>query len=75
MLLTTGASNDFSKQNIYDIAGNVNEWTLEYTFNTERPYARRGGSYWDGSFECPASCRKTVLPGSSDSIGFRVSLY
>lgn len=29
VLLTTGASDDFCKMNIYDIGGNVSEWTLE----------------------------------------------
>ena len=29
VLLTTGASNTFAKMNIYDVAGNVREWTLE----------------------------------------------
>ena len=29
VVLTTGASNIFAKMNIYDIAGNVFEWTLE----------------------------------------------
>ena len=29
VLLTTGASDSFAKMNIYDVAGNVCEWTLE----------------------------------------------
>ena len=29
VLLTTGASSSFAKMNIYDVAGNVFEWTLE----------------------------------------------
>ena len=29
VLLTTGASDSFAKMNIYDVAGNVIEWTLE----------------------------------------------
>ena len=29
ILLTTGASETFAKMNIYDVAGNVSEWTLE----------------------------------------------
>ena len=31
ILLTTGASSEFSKQNISDLAGNVYEYTLEYS--------------------------------------------
>ena len=75
-LLTTGADSSFSAQNIYDIAGNVREWTLEKTSDTSGPCASRGGSYYfSGSF-CHASF------GDVDStyrfnhlIGFRVSLF
>ena len=31
ILLSTGASEAFCKQGIYDLAGNLDEWTLEYT--------------------------------------------
>ena len=41
ILLTTGADSRFLVQNIYDIAGNVDEWTLETSFGTS-PTARRG---------------------------------
>ena len=33
VLLTTGASDSFAKMNIYDVAGNVSEWTLEGEMN------------------------------------------
>ena len=55
ILLTTGVSDATKKQNIYDIAGNVWEWTLEYTFETSRPCARRGLSYNVDGIEGPAS--------------------
>ena len=37
ILLTTKASDTFEKQNIFDFAGNVWEWTLEYSANTSNP--------------------------------------
>lgn len=74
ILLTTGADSSFSVQNIYDIAGNVWESTLENTSSTVNPCAIRGGSFsYTGSFG-PAASRGISSAGSS-SIGFRVSLF
>ena len=77
-LLKTGADKSFSKLNIYDIAGNVWEWTLELTSypGTNRPCARRGGGFYDTGSSLPAAYRSdggTV--GSVGIIGFRVSLF
>ena len=76
ILLSTGASENFSKMGIYDLAGNVLEWTLEYTSYTNSPCAYRGGSYYDSGSNYPASYRSvsttTIL---FDTIGFRLALY
>ena len=45
ILLSTGASDTFSKQGIYDLAGNVYEWTLEYSSYSNSPCTHRGASY------------------------------
>ena len=76
ILLTTGADNSFSVQNIYDIAGNVWEWTLEKVSSMVSPCANRGGGcYGSGSGE-PASTRSTDgTTYSIGNLGFRVSLY
>jgi formylglycine-generating enzyme required for sulfatase activity len=76
ILLTTGASDTNSKYNIYDLAGNVYEWTLERTSNTSHPCAYRGGNFdFPGSYY-PASYRFYDYPTFSYfSIGFRCSLY
>ena len=42
-LLSTGASDSFSKQNIYDLAGNQIEYTLEWTHDLEVQNVVRGG--------------------------------
>ena len=76
ILLTTGADTSFGIKNLYDIAGNVWEWTLEKTPSTYFPCARRGGSFGDSGSDIPASYR--YGDGTSYScnfIGFRVSLY
>ena len=76
IMLTTGADSSFSVQNIYDIAGNVFEWTLEKTSGSDFPYASRGGNYYFSGSDYPASSR--IGYGRIDSnrfVGFRVSLY
>ena len=76
VLLSTGASDDFSKQGIYDLAGNVWEWTLEYTSYSSIPCASRGGNYRSDGSTYPAACRFSSLTTNyNNNIGFRVSLY
>ena len=75
-LLTTGAHTDFSKQKIYDFAGNVYEWTLEQSSNSSIPCAIRGGGYRSNGDRSPASYRSyNLTSGSVDDVGFRVALY
>ena len=76
VLLSTGASDDFSKQGIYDLAGNVWEWTLEYTAFSGSPCAIRGGGSNVGGSGSPAARR--VFGNTTDYSGnivFRLSLY
>ena len=47
ILLSTGASESFSKMGIYDLAGNVIELTLEYTSISSVPCSVRGGYFED----------------------------
>ena len=76
ILLSTGASDDFSKQGIYDLAGNVWEWTLEYTSYSSIPCALRGGSCINNGSNFPAAYRNGYSTTYySDNIGFRLSLY
>ena len=76
VLLSTGASETFSKQGIYDIAGNVYEWTLEYTSDSSNPCAKRGGGYHRNGSNTPAAYRDYNLTTYfNDNLGFRVVLY
>ena len=73
-LLTTGASDSFKAKNIFDLAGNVYERTMEACTTTYRVY--RGGCYDRNGSDNPASDRITNGPHlSSYSIGFRSALY
>ena len=76
ILLTTGASDACKKMNIYDLAGNVCEWTLEYSADTLRPCADRGGFYYHSGSNYPASSRNDGTTAYSfNRIGFRTSLF
>ena len=76
ILLTTGGTEQSKVMNIYDIAGNVWEWTLEKPSGTYSPCAFRGGSFSHTGSNCRAAYRfynSTVTSGYD--AGFRVSLF
>ena len=76
ILLSTGASDTFSKQGIYDLAGNVWEWTLEYTSYSSAPCAYRGGSCFSGGGTYPAVGRNSFnATDYNGDVGFRGALY
>ena len=71
---TTGASDDYEVNNIYDLAGNVFEWTMESRNTNYRVF--RGGYYGSTGSDGPASTRGNGNPSYSyDFRGFRVTLY
>jgi len=76
VLLTTGATKRNSVLNIYDLAGNVWEWTLETTTDTSKPGSVRGGSCYNDGETYPASCRYNDITTDSDyALGFRITIY
>ena len=76
ILVTTGTSETNKVMNIYDIAGNVYEWTLELTSDTGSPCASRGGYFLSTGSGLPAADRISFSTGSSrNGLGFRVSLF
>ncbi|MFU2363249.1 MAG: hypothetical protein ACM67R_05510 [Clostridiales bacterium] len=62
-LLTTGASDTFKVKNIFDLAGNVSEWTMEASSGAHR--VDRGGCYDYYGSSNPASDRGRSDPRSS----------
>ena len=74
ILLTTGANKRNSSKNIYDVAGNCDEWTTE-AFSTDVRVVR-GGNYYNNGSIIPASHRISVSPTYSSYDGsFRLLLY
>ena len=75
VLLSTGASEEFCKQGIYDIAGNVWEWTLEYSSYTSYPSTLRGGNSenYGNDSASDRNCSDTV--SYNYDAGFRIALY
>ena len=77
VILTTGASDEFSEMNIYDLAGNMWEITLERT-SDENSWnnVMRGGSFAHPGNTMVANYRNIdELEKSYPSVGFRVVLY
>ena len=76
ILVTTGTSEKNKVMNIYDVAGNVFEWTLEKASYPDLPCAGRGGDFYDIGSNFPAAGRGNISTDSSGhSVGFRVSLF
>ena len=76
ILVTTGTSEQNKVMNMYDIAGNVVEWTLENSSPTYAPCVYRGGGYDNiGSSRSSSSYYDRYTDHTNDGIGFRVSLF
>lgn len=81
VMLSTGATERNSVLNIYDLAGNMEEWTLERNINNDDkpPYVTRGGSYMDDVVDdinnSYVSKRNVPTVSSESYIGFRIAIY
>jgi hypothetical protein len=74
ILLTTGASDTFKAKNIFDLAGNVYEWTMVSYRDSGRVI--RGGVYiLNGSDSSASGSNYNVPYVSNNSFGFRPALY
>ena len=76
VLITTGATIRNCALNIYDLAGNVFEFTLEQTTDGSNPCTIRGGySGILGSVFSAYSRQSKDRSGSYENCGFRTTLY
>ena len=83
VLLTTGSTEQVLRKGLYDVAGNLWEWTQEacyysnLSYNTSyNTYNLRGGSFGDAYASYPACYREYLFaPGTDTGFGFRPVLY
>ena len=73
LLVATGQTTPVC--NIYDMGGNVWEWTTESYSDTRYPYARRGGRYDSAFAGYPAGSRGNYSDLAFDHLGFRLTLF
>ncbi|MBO5413332.1 MAG: hypothetical protein J6A29_03400 [Clostridia bacterium] len=76
ILLTTGASDSFSAKNIYDVEGNVSEWTNE----AHSKYRTHRGGNWGAYVGCDRpACERSYLytygSNNGEFWGFRPVLH
>ncbi len=85
VLLTTGGTEQVKKMNIYDVAGNLYEWTQEAAYRKNisygddsiyNTYVLRSGAFRNASSTDPAAYRAcTYALNASTTYGFRIALY
>ena len=71
-LIPTGQTT--AVNNIYDMGGNVFEWTTESCSNTSNPHTVRGGCYFSGFAGVPAGHRSYTY-AAYGYYGFRLTLF
>lgn len=76
ILLSTGATDRNKILNIYDFAGNLYEWTLEYSGSVTSSCSRRGGYYGGSGDKFSAiNHRGSGTTGKGTYIGFRTTFF
>ena len=73
-IIKTGSNDNYKMNNIYDLAGNAIEWTME-SYNISQK-ACRGSSYKNDGSQYPSSTRAPIVPRLiNETLGFRISMY
>ncbi len=81
--MATGASNSTKLKNIYDMAGNMYEWTTEYGYHDNQDSGTKYAVLRGGNFDVPGGSNPVsirlggygVTYTNAPSFGFRVVLY
>ena len=74
-LLKTGHTEYTNRKNIYDLAGNLWEWTNSKSSSNSSNYALRGGDYNDYGANYPAVYRHNYSNIAYSVFSFRVGLF
>ena len=74
-LLKTGNTDYTSRKNIYDLAGNLWEWTNAKYNSSSSNYVGRGGFYGNNGTDYPAAYRNHSSDTGNNHLGFRCVLY
>ena len=83
VILTTGSTEQVLRKGLYDVAGNLWEWTQEASYvanlgynTTYNTYNLRGGSFYGAYASVPACYRVDgFAPSTGTGLGFRPVLY
>ena len=76
VILTTGATERNSVLNIYDLAGNLREWTLARSIDTTNgPNVERGGCFFDNDLHPASFYDKNETSKGYGMTGFRPALW
>lgn len=68
----TGSNDDYMVKNVYDMAGNVNEWTLQGAGIL--PRVARGGDYM-GTYKLAGGAYGTDVTSNYPEVGCRMQMY
>lgn len=75
-ILTAGSNSTFIAQNIYDLFGNLSEWTFNIAFNGSTPVGGNGGNYLNNGTSSGTYCSDSDdATKGAKHVGFRVTLY
>ena len=74
-LLATGANSSFSKQNIYDLAGNLAEWTFNVIIDSGETLGGYGGDYTVEGTNSAGNRGNYESTSGLKNVGFRVSMF
>ena len=76
VIIPTGSTEHSKTNNIYDMCGNIDEWTMEAREFSTGSRSIRGGNFIDNGGSFPVSFRNAMVPSTANNPeGFRIALY